>query len=184
MPCQDCKHFDILVVCYHSFPIFSYFQAYNIVRTAGGTGTGNGPYVSFHDAFLPRDQWYNVFPNADRVTLDSHPYLCFQGQSSAPMSSYATTPCTSWGGLVNSSMASFGLTNAGEFSNAVTDCGLFLNGVNLGTRYEGTYTTPTTPVGSCNVWTDWQNYDDATKQSIKNFALASMDALQVRKHRV
>ncbi|KAJ3516720.1 hypothetical protein NLJ89_g941 [Agrocybe chaxingu] len=156
-----------------------YLEAYNIIRTAGGTGEGNGPYVSIHDGFLPRSDWVNTFPNADRITLDSHPYLCFNGQSSAPISTYATTPCTSWGGAVNNSMASFGLTNAGEFSNAVTDCGLFLNGVNLGTRYEGTYIGVWPRMGSCSTWTDWQNYDVATKRAIRQFALASMDALQV-----
>ncbi|CAA7267896.1 unnamed protein product [Cyclocybe aegerita] len=155
-----------------------YLEAYNIIRTAGGTGEGNGPYVSIHDGFFPRTDWTNTFPNADRITLDSHPYLCFNGQSSAPISTYATTPCTSWGGAVNNSMASFGLTNAGEFSNAVTDCGLFLNGVNLGTRYEGTYIGVWPRMGSCSTWTDWQNYDAATKRAIRQFALASMDALQ------
>lgn len=155
-----------------------YFEAYQIIRNAGGTGQGNGPFISIHDGFIPRNQWANVFPNADRITLDSHPYICFGGQSADPMSSYSTTPCTTWGSLVNTSMAAFGLTNAGEFSNAVTDCGLWLNGVNLGTRYEGTYPGSGASVGSCTTWTDWQNYDAPTIAAIKNFALASMDALQ------
>ena len=76
-------------------------------------------------------------------------------------------------------MAAFGLTTAGEFSNAVTDCGLFLNGVGLGTRYEGTYTGAWPAVGNCSTWTDYQNYDNTTKADILQFALASMDALQV-----
>ncbi|KAF5386819.1 hypothetical protein D9615_001629 [Tricholomella constricta] len=155
-----------------------YLEAYNIIRQAGGTGESNGPWVSLHDGFIPRNQWANVFPNADRVTLDTHPYMCFGQQSDAPMSSYRNTPCTAWGSAVNASMAAFGLSNAGEFSNAVTDCGLWLNGVNLGTRYEGTYPGSGARVGSCTTWTDWQNYDTATIGAIKNFALASMDALQ------
>ena len=119
-------------------------------------------------------------PNADRLALDTHPYLCFDTQSSAAMSTYARTPCTTWGGLVNTSMGAFGLSTAGEFSNAVTDCGLFLNGVGLGTRYEGTYTPGVWPVvGNCSVWTDYQNYSNATKAAILQFALSSMDALQV-----
>jgi glucan 1,3-beta-glucosidase len=161
----------------------SYLDAYDIIRNAGGTGEGNGPYVSIHDAFYPRDQWVGVMPNADRLALDSHPYLCFNGQSSASMSTYAKTPCTSWGGLVNTSMSTFGFTIAGEFSNAVTDCGLFLNGVGLGSRYEGTYTAGVwPPIGNCSTWTDYENYDDATKADILQFALASMDALQVAFH--
>jgi len=50
-------------------------------------------------------------------------------QSSAAMSTYAVTPCGLWGGLVNTSMVAFGMTTAGEFSNTVTDCGLWVNGV-------------------------------------------------------
>ncbi|KAG6886031.1 hypothetical protein C0993_005215 [Termitomyces sp. T159_Od127] len=96
------------------------------------------------------------------------------------MSTYKNTPCTTWGGLVNTSSANFGLTTAGEFSNAVTDCGLWLNGVNLGTRYEGTYSGFSNRVGSCSDWTNWQNWDAPTKSAIKNFAMASMDALQVK----
>ena len=157
----------------------SYLEAYNIIRTAGGTGQGNGPYVLFHDAFLPRSDWAGVMPNADRVALDSHPYLCFNGQSKAPMSTYAQTPCTTWGGLVNTSMSAFGLSTAGEFSNAVTDCGLFLNGVGLGTRYEGTYPGVWPRIGNCSTWIDYQNFDSGTKADILQFALSSMDALQV-----
>ncbi|GLB35077.1 putative glycoside hydrolase family 5 protein [Lyophyllum shimeji] len=155
-----------------------YLEAYNIIRKAGGTGENNGPYVSIHDGFFPRKQWADVFPNADRLALDSHPYICFGDQSSATMDTYRNTPCTTWGGDVNNSMSAFGLTAAGEFSNAVTDCGLWLNGVNLGTRYEGTYPGSGARVGDCTTWTDWQKYDAATKAAIKNFALASMDALQ------
>lgn len=77
-------------------------------------------------------------------------------------------------------MGSFGLTTAGEFSNAINDCGLFVNGVNLGTRFEGNYTGgPWPTIGSCPPWTDYSTWTPAMKQDIKQFALASMDALQV-----
>lgn len=154
-------------------------EAYNIIRNAGGVGEGKGPFISLHDGFFSRNQWSGVLPNADRLSLDTHPYLCFGGQSDAPMASYAKTPCTAWASQVNASMGAFGLTNAGEWSNAVTDCGLWLNGVNLGIRYEGTYQGEAR-TGSCTPWTDWQNYDATMKNAIKAFALASMDALQVK----
>jgi len=77
-------------------------------------------------------------------------------------------------------MAAFGMNTAGEFSNAVTDCGKWVNGVDQGSRYEGNYALDASfaRVGSCTTWTDWQNYDQDTKDAIKAFALASMDALQ------
>lgn len=120
-----------------------------------------------------------MFPDADRVALDTHPYLAFGTQSADVMSSFVNTPCTSWAGGVNTSMGAFGLTTAGEFSNAVNDCGLYLNNVGAGTRYEGTYETGETRVGSCTSWTDYQSYDATMKTSIRQFTLSSMDALQV-----
>ena len=173
----------VLVFCLSSHlkvSPFSYMEAYQIIRAAGGTGQGNGPFIAIHDGFFARSQWVNVFPNADRLAVDTHTYICFGGQSDADMSTYSQTPCTAWSASVNTSMGAFGLTTAGEFSNAVTDCGLWLNGVGLGTRYEGTYVgSSSAAIGNCSTWTNWQSYDDGMKTSIKNFALASMDALQV-----
>ena len=147
---------------------------------ASGIGEGNGAYISFHDGFFTLPDWAGFMPNADRIALDEHPYICFNAQSDAPMSSYAQTPCNTWASLFNTSMAAFGLTAAGEWSNAVTDCGLWVNGVGLGTRYEGTYTGTWPVVGSCTPWTDWQSWNTAMKTGTMNFAMASMDALQVR----
>lgn len=157
-----------------------YLQAYDIVRKASGTGAGNGPFISYHDGFLGQSKWAGFLPGADRISLDIHPYLAFSTQTSAPLSSFVNTPCTAWGANMNTSMTAFGLSTAGEFSNAVNDCGLYVNGVNLGTRYEGTYTPGTWPaIGSCDEWLDWQNWNDTIKQEYKNYALSSMDALQV-----
>ncbi|KAF9532305.1 exo-beta-1,3-glucanase [Crepidotus variabilis] len=156
-----------------------YLEAYRIIRQAGGTGEGNGPYVSIHDGFFPRSDWVDIFPNADRMSIDTHPYLAFNEQSASPLSSFVQTPCTSWGNLVNTSMGAFGLTTAGEWSLAVNDCGLFLNNVGAGTRYEGTYTPGTFPkMGSCTPYTDWQNFDADMKSNFKKLALSTMDALQ------
>ncbi|KAJ7168199.1 glycoside hydrolase family 5 protein, partial [Mycena crocata] len=156
-----------------------YLQAYNAVRLASGTGAGNGPLVSFHDGFIGLRQWDGFLPNADRASLDSHPYLCFSGQSTNPISSYANTPCDAWGSGFNQSMSEFGFIVAGEFSNAVTDCGLYVNGVGQGIRYEGTFSGNWPNLGSCeNDWTNWEQWSADTKKGYKTFALASMDALQ------
>ncbi|KAJ6606478.1 exo-beta-1,3-glucanase [Mycena vulgaris] len=158
-----------------------YLQAYNNVRLAGGTGQGNGPMVSFHDGFLGLSPWDGFLPGADRASMDLHPYLCFAQQSTSPITTYGDTPCNSWGAEFNSTMANFGFVVAGEFSNAVTDCGLYVNGVGQGVRYEGTYINdgPWTKLGDCDTdWLDYPNWDSATKNAYKKFAQASMDALQ------
>ncbi|THH31141.1 hypothetical protein EUX98_g3029 [Antrodiella citrinella] len=156
-----------------------YLQAYNIVRNAGGVGAGSGPFISFHEGFEGLANWVGMFVGSDRTSLDIHPYLCFGTQSSAPYSSYASTPCQAWAVAQNTSMSAFGLTQAGEWSLAINDCGLWVNGVGLGTRYEGTYQGGTGPgLGSCDQWTDFATWTPAMKQDIENFALSSMSALQ------
>ncbi|EIW85436.1 glycoside hydrolase family 5 protein [Coniophora puteana RWD-64-598 SS2] len=156
-----------------------YVQAYNIVREASGTGAGKGPYIVLHDGFVGLPQWTGFLPNSDRVALDEHPYLCFSTQSDAPITSYTSTPCNAWGSEFNTSNGAFGLTISGEFSNAVTDCGKWVNGVNQGSRYEGDYYQGSWPtIGSCDSWNDWQSWDNATKAGYKQFAMASMDAFQ------
>lgn len=172
---------SFLLCCQETDPSsLSYKGVYDTVRQVTGLGEGNGPVISFHEGFEGLSHFAGFLQNADRVAMDWHPYICFNQQSSAPMSSYATTPCTRWGGITNDSFTNFGMTTAGEFSNAVTDCGLWLNNVNEGTRYEGTYSAegPWPSQGSCTPWTDYQNYDQEMKDSIKTYALASMDSLQ------
>jgi glucan 1,3-beta-glucosidase len=95
------------------------------------------------------------------------------------MPSYANAPCTSLAAGVNVSMGAFGLMTAGEFSNAVNDCDLYLNNVGACTRYERTYHGGGTRVGSCTQWNNYQTYDSVMRTSICQFALSSMDALQV-----
>lgn len=65
-------------------------------------------------------------------------------------------------------------------SNAINDCGLYLNAVGVGTRYEGTFPGTTTAVGNCSTWNDWDKWDQTTKDNLKQFMMSSMDALQVR----
>ncbi len=138
-----------------------------------------GPYISIHDGFSPRAQWYNFIPNGDRLAIDSHPYVCFGAQSAGPIEIFEPMPCQLWAKQVNQSMAGFGLTTAGEFSNAVNDCGLYVNGVNLGSRFEGTYPGFPDQVGDCTPWLNWENWDQDLKTGLMKFALTSMDALQV-----
>ena len=79
------------------------------------------------------------------------------------------TSCStcSWSHHIHLSRKAFGITVAGEFSNAINDCGLYLIGVNQSANYgEG-----------CEYWMDANGWSDATKEGLLNFALASMDAL-------
>ncbi|QRW00897.1 Cellulase (glycosyl hydrolase family 5 protein) [Ceratobasidium sp. AG-Ba] len=157
-----------------------YMEAHNMVRNITGYGQGNGPWLSVHDGFMGISQWADFMPGSDRVALDTHPYFCFTAQDTSSFASQNKKPCN-WGQSINGSMSAYGMTFAGEFSNAHNDCGLFLNGVNRGARFDGTfnpYNGPTGGPNSCVQWMDAGRWDAATKAAIKQFALSSMDALQ------
>lgn len=47
------------------------------------TGIGKGPFLSFHDGFADPSLFYGFMQGADRVALDTHPYLAFNGQFGA-----------------------------------------------------------------------------------------------------
>lgn len=53
------------------------------MRNIGGIGQGNGPFITYHDGFTKQAEsiaqggWNGFLPGADRVGIDTHPYLCF-----------------------------------------------------------------------------------------------------------
>ena len=125
--------------------------------------------ISIHDGFLGTETWAGFFGGADRLVLDTHPYICFNSQpNTEPVTEWAAAACNSFGPGMSASQTGFGVTVAGEFSNGYNDCSLFLNGV------QDTHNYP----GDCSQWELAANWDAATKQGIMNYALASMDALQ------
>lgn len=69
--------------------------------------------------------------------------------------------------LARHSRENFGVTIAGEFSNAINDCGLYVRGVGNGPSY----------AGDCTVFNNWPAWTDNMKNGFQNFLLASMDAL-------
>lgn len=162
----------------------SYLEAYNIIREITGYGEGNGAWVGFHDGFQGLATWSGFLSGADRVSMDQHNYLGFSTPSNDSIGYQATKPCVYWAMNYNNSMTNFGLSYSGEFSLAVNDCGVYLNNVGNGARFDGTYIAPgsTTPtfqaVGDCTTWNDWTTWDDARKEGLVQVAYAHMDATQ------
>jgi hypothetical protein len=167
-----------------------------MIRGITGFGEGRGPFISIHDAFVGVDTWAGFLPGSDRISLDTHPYFAFNGgtntdpiDSGTGSKAGGTWPSKAcgWGSdiktrcvflwstaefstelLIDNSQTAFGVTLAGEFSNGINDCGLYLNGVG-GTATYG---------GDCSVWQDSSNWSRPVKDGILQFALASMDSLQ------
>lgn len=154
-----------------------YAEAYRIVRAAGaGNGAGNGPYISIHEAYWGVPDWAGFLGGADRLALDYHPYLCFSPLSPQPIESFPPQVCTMWSGTMSTSMGAFGLTGAGEWSLAWNDCGLYVNQVGAGSRYEGTW-AGNAVVGSCDQWNNYASWNQSTKDTLKQLGAATMDAL-------
>ncbi|KAF8322657.1 glycoside hydrolase [Clavulina sp. PMI_390] len=155
-----------------------YLEAHDTIRNITGIGAGQGPYISFQDSFLNPVGWQGYMEGADRLVLDSHPYLCFANQVLSPLSEQLARPCQAWGASFNQSQNAFGVTVAGEWALSFNDCGLWLNGIGLGSRWEGTFPGYSGPVGgSCANYTDWPDFTAAYKNNLLTYALNTMDAL-------
>jgi glucan 1,3-beta-glucosidase len=158
-------------------------KAHDIIRNVTGYGPNHGPYLSIHDSFEGLDHWSTLLPGSDRIALDTHPYLIFYGDiSEAPLSQQVGTPC-GWADAMNSSWANYGVSTAGEWSLAINDCGKWINGVGNGARWDGTINggpnTRGNGTNSCADWNNYKNWSDDRKANFIDFALHSMDALQV-----
>lgn len=107
---------------------------------------------------------------ADRIAIDTHPYFAFDGANTNPIASYVNAPCSRWGAAINTTQQTFGVITAGEWSVAINDCGLFVNGVGVSPVYGG--------AEGCDPWNNWETWDQTTKNDLLHFGLATMDALQ------
>ncbi|KAA1087539.1 hypothetical protein PGT21_033305 [Puccinia graminis f. sp. tritici] len=161
-----------------------YYQVYQMLRTIGGTGEGNGPFMVIHDGFSGGPGWTGFLHGADRLGLDTHSYFCFGVQNADSVPVNSAKPCQQWASLANATMAGFGLSITGEFSLAINDCGLYVNNVGSGTRYEGTYPTAALPdgqykrLGSCEQWLDDRLWTPGMKNAFADLAQTQQDVMR------
>lgn len=153
-----------------------YIQAHNTLREI--TGIGKGFYIAIGDGFAGISTWAGYLPNSDRIILDSHPYFAFNGDANDspiittgadgnPGGVWPEQACSSWASQMVTSQSAFGINIAGEYSNGFNDCGFWLRGT----------MAPTTNNPNCAFWNSYGSWNDTVKAGLKNFALASMDAL-------
>jgi glucan 1,3-beta-glucosidase len=147
--------------------------------------------IVFGDGFLGLDNWQGQLQTDDDLLLDVHQYVIFNvDQLSLDHTDKLNFACKGWTAQSKRSMdttTGFGPTMCGEWSQADTDCTQYINNVNIGTRWEGTYNTgnkstsilkPQCPDGeSCSCDSanaDPSKYSDAYKQWLLQFAIAQM----------
>ncbi|EGG13121.1 family 5 glycoside hydrolase, partial [Melampsora larici-populina 98AG31] len=168
-----------------------YYESYKLIRSIGGQGEGNGPFIVFHDGFQGvsgigstlKNPWSGFMNGSDRVGLDTHPYLCFGSQNNDSLETNSFKPCKQWSAHQNFTMDSFGLAIAGEWSLAVNDCGIFVNNVGSGSRFDGTYPSPSSPdpkipkIGDCSYWNDHRKWTKSSKDSFIELGKTTQDSL-------
>ncbi|KAJ7756388.1 glycoside hydrolase [Mycena maculata] len=126
-------------------------DGYTAIRTIDGTN-----YVMLGDGFLGVDSWagFLTYPSAQDVLMDYHEYQIFSvPELERTFDEHINFTCSSMADLTNFAKNNI-YTIVGEWSTAVTDCALWLNGRGVGARWDGTYNyTPNTPLGTCDGWT-------------------------------
>lgn len=156
-----------------------YGEVYNMIRNnITGTGRGNGPFIGFHDGFLGLDTYYGFLTNSDRVAWDTHPYICFTAPFTSSFDAGITNVCNNYVSNMDKALANQGVYMGGEWSLALNDCGLYLNNVGQGTRYEGNHSDNNVSYGSCQPWDHWQGYSQTHRDNLKRFAAAQMNSLR------
>lgn len=166
-----------------------YLQVYQMMRKITGYGMGNGPMMVIHDGFQGSGSghlaWGGFLQGADRLGLDTHNYFAFDTQSNDSLGYDSFKPCSYWAKGFNQTNTDFGFNFAGEYSLAINDCGLWLNNIGAGSRYDGTYPNATNPdltrfpkIGSCDPWKDYRTWTADMKSHIADLVATSQDAMQ------
>ncbi|KAJ2927009.1 hypothetical protein H1R20_g10093, partial [Candolleomyces eurysporus] len=147
-----------------------YVEAHRIVREVTGFGKGKGPFVVINDGFASSSVFNGFMNGADRVIVERQAYIAFSAFSQVATDSVTARimqqACAS-APVMDQSRSNFGITLAGAFSLAFSDCGFYVRGVNTTSTYEG----------DCSFWENSKNWGLALKASLTQLALAQMDAL-------
>ncbi|KAF7312287.1 Glycoside hydrolase family 5 protein [Mycena indigotica] len=149
-------------------------DGYSAVRDAVGTGLR----VMIGDGFQGVDSWTNflTYPSATGVLMDYHEYQIFSVPELArSFDDHISFACGSMADLTSFAKNNI-WTVVGEWSNAPTDCALWLNGRGIGARWDGTWYTPNTPFGSCTGWTGpFSTFSSDYKTFLRKWVLGSAD---------
>lgn len=161
-------------------------ETYKLVRK-----NGIKALVVFGDGFMGLDNWQGLMTGYDDLVLDVHQYVIFnEGQIAYTHKKKVDYACDGWTKQAVDSMdtsTGYGPTLFAEWSQADTDCQKFINGVNTGTRWEGTLSSsagkPRCPSGdgkcSCSeANADPSKMSKAYKEFLKMFAEAQMHSFE------
>ncbi|KIJ50980.1 glycoside hydrolase family 5 protein [Sphaerobolus stellatus SS14] len=157
--------------------IRNYFQnGYDLVRKTTGN---NNMTVVIGDAFLTVSSWpgFLTAPTAVNTMMDLHQYQIFSNDMLAlSRADHITSACglsPPWVAYAQSNI----WTVMGEWSTAITDCAKWLNGRNVGARWDGTYPGQTQVFGNCSGLSgDSSQFADDYKTFLRQYWEVQVDA--------
>ncbi|KIL67587.1 glycoside hydrolase family 5 protein [Amanita muscaria Koide BX008] len=155
--------------------IRQYWQdGYNVVREAAGSGIK----VMIGDAFLGVPSWSNFLtaPSAQGVLMDYHEYQIFSDtELDRSWDQHVQFTCQ-WIPTLSSFAQSNIWTVVGEWSTAITDCAQWLNGRNVGARWDGSISQGAQYHGSCTNFTgSYQGFSSDYKTFLRRYWEAQVD---------
>ena len=132
--------------------VHDYFTtAYNIIRHPNGQGQDSSIIVLIHDAFMNGTYWGDFLTAAEGthdVVMDTHQYQVFTDSVlNLTLDGHLEFTCTN----LSTAISQYELpVIVGEWSTAITDCAIWVNGRNEGARWDGTFTGDTAFNNSCD----------------------------------
>ncbi|KAK9470427.1 glycoside hydrolase superfamily [Dipodascopsis tothii] len=131
--------------------------------------------LAIHDAFKDVSWWngYMPYPEYTHVILDHHAYQVFsEGECMRNIDEHVAHACVEGRNVKAASL----WTVVGEWSAALTDCALWLNGVGRGARYDGTFQSRY--IGSCHTRGDLNTWSAEDKVASRRFIEVQLDAYE------
>ena len=150
-----------------------YRDGYGQVRAASDTP------VVLHDGFKAPSSWNGFLTPSDggdfNVAMDHHEYQVFSDD---------TVSLAPWQRrqLVCNNGASYSgadkWTFVGEWTAAMTDCALWLNGRGVGARFDGTFDS--SPSSECSWYSDIASWPESYRKDTRGYIEAQLDAFEAR----
>lgn len=154
--------------------------AYDFLRKELGN---SDQIIVIHDAFMPNSEWDDFLTldqNTYGVVMDHHHYQVFSsGELERNIDQHIQVACE-W---ADTKLVEPHWNVAGEFSAALTDCAKWLNGVGIGSRYDGTFFKDgqtSYPIGSCQNNDDINSWSTERKENTRRYIEAQLDTFEKR----
>lgn len=135
-------------------------------------------FVVIHDAYEPLGYWNDfMLPKQGYwdVVVDHHHYSCFNvDQLQLSIDDTVKSACL-WG---KDSLKEDKWNVHGEWSAALTDCALWVNGVGRGARWSGDYDN-SPYIGSCAPYTNSDNWPQEYHEKVRRYVEAQLDSFEL-----